>query len=207
MVTIDGLTLDAALTEQHAISVELTQHPVEKGSDPTDHARTKPRVYVVEGFITSAPLSKDAQRERGNTLVRTSTGAVVPFFPDFYREAYARLMDLATSHRLVTVSTELENYTDMMLRELVIPRDAATGYALQFKATFEKIRVVDVALARLEAQQTKRTGVPEKPTGKTEQSKKPPEEASEERASIAKGLLDATGLTKSGSGRNPSNAP
>lgn len=51
-----------------------------------------------------------------------------------------RLMDLAT---LVTVSTSLETYDSMVLVGLAVPRDATTGDALRFSATFRRIVFAD----------------------------------------------------------------
>lgn len=58
-------------------------------------------------------------------------------------DAYAalnRLMDLAT---LVTVSTSLETYESMVLVTLSVPRDATTGDALRFSATFRRVVFAD----------------------------------------------------------------
>lgn len=136
MIFIDGYPIDVAVTEEHSFENEVTDHPVEKGSSIADHVRPKPNTVTVEGLVSDTPLSDVSQ-------FRTafSDGSIPS------REAFARLDDLRTSRQIVTVTTSLRDYDNMVVQSISVPRDAKTGNALRFKAIFKQIRVVDTERA------------------------------------------------------------
>lgn len=47
---------DVVSQETHESLLDITEHPVEKGSDITDHARPKEPILNVEGYISNKPL-------------------------------------------------------------------------------------------------------------------------------------------------------
>lgn len=55
-VQIDTVVVDAAIREMHSSPVEITEHPVEDGSDISDHCHLKQRMLQIEGLITNQPL-------------------------------------------------------------------------------------------------------------------------------------------------------
>jgi hypothetical protein len=60
-LTIGSIWIDVSISEKHSVGADVTQHPVERGGDITDHIRPKPREIQIEGFVsnhpTEAPLS------------------------------------------------------------------------------------------------------------------------------------------------------
>lgn len=53
---IGSISLDASLSEVHSMSGEATSHPVETGSNISDHFHTNPRTVQIQGFITNHPV-------------------------------------------------------------------------------------------------------------------------------------------------------
>lgn len=194
-VTLGAITLDASLRETHKADVETTDYPVETGVDITDHARPKPRLLTIEGVVTNTPLTQDASIT--NDLV-DSTGTVIGNFtsqgeiqPGLAEKAYADLIDLYLNGTLITVTTALAVYPSMLLTTLEVPRDAHSGQALFFTATFKQ-----VTLAQSQVVQVKRPAK-SKGNGNANVAKKPlgpvPNPVG---PSIAVQAADATGLTK-----------
>jgi len=50
------LEFDATITEGHASSVRITDHPVEDGSNVSDHVRSDPERLVLEVHVTNTPV-------------------------------------------------------------------------------------------------------------------------------------------------------
>lgn len=50
---------DAVLSEAHELNGETTKHPVEKGSNITDHFILDPEVLTLEVQITNTPLTEN----------------------------------------------------------------------------------------------------------------------------------------------------
>lgn len=191
-VTIDGsIVLDASITERHGFAVEVTKHPVESGASPVDHAREQPDKLQIEGLVTNTALDSATRAARG--------GETKPRQAGYAQEQLARLLELKSSRRAVTVETAARTYKDMVLTAIDLPIDSRTGDAYRFTLQFEQVRFVTsrrVTLARP-------TSVPQKPTKKVKQDKKPPIPATPQRRSILKTLTDSAGLTSPGSGVTP----
>ena len=123
---IDSLTVDATIEEVHTAEVDTTENPVEQGVDVTDHARPKPRPLQMEGIVSDTPLPSPAG------------GAV----PGRSLSAYKQLLDLWASPRLITITTGLETYSNMVMKSLVVTRNASSGRAVRFRAMFQEVQLV-----------------------------------------------------------------
>jgi hypothetical protein len=127
-VTIDGFEVEATLTYEPVHEAEATEHPIIQGASPSDHIRKKPVTLQLEGVQSATPI---------DSVLRAETAEKQASRP---REAYEFLQGLFG--RLVTVSTDLGDYTNMTLLRLSAPRDVKTGEVLRFAVMFRQIRVV-----------------------------------------------------------------
>lgn len=128
LVSIDGYLIDAALSEQHQLDADITEHPVETGSDIADHRRVKPRVVTISGIVSDSPLGRMA------AIRRHLEDGVLPS-----EEAAAKLEALFASPEPVTLVTQYKVYDDMLIQSLHVPRDQHTGFALRFDASFKQV--------------------------------------------------------------------
>jgi hypothetical protein len=144
-VQLGSVVLDTAVTEHHGVSVEVTKHPVEDGASVSDHRRVQPRSVTIEGVISNTPIPepsapKITQSFRNQFFTSQST-----YDPKRASNAYLDLLALANSNDLVTLITTMETYKNMTLTQLDVPRDAKTGEAVKFTASFLEIRIVNNA--------------------------------------------------------------
>jgi hypothetical protein len=139
VITINDFAIDAALREEHSFESEVTQFPVEDGADITDHVRTLPKVVTIEGVVSDTPLGKAAVARAGvNALIED--GLIEPTTAS--ADALAALTEIHEAREPVTITTSLRLYENMVMESLTIPRDAETGAALRFTATFRQIVIV-----------------------------------------------------------------
>jgi len=54
-LTIGSIWIDVSISEKHTISAEISQHPVERGTDIVDNIRPLPREVQIQGFVTNYP--------------------------------------------------------------------------------------------------------------------------------------------------------
>ena len=145
---IDTLELDCSVSETHTRANEVTDHPVEKGANVSDHARSKPDMLTLEGIVSNTPLNKQQQQRivesRGVNITSTSASDAPAGAVGYAEQGYAKLSELMDKKTLITVVTALRTYENMILETLTVPRDARTGDALRFTGTFKQIRLVDV---------------------------------------------------------------
>lgn len=127
-IFIDGYEIDAAINETHTLRAQVTDHPVEEGSDVTDNVRLLSRTFSVQGVVSDSPLEPLATMRNSTTLPS--------------EDALARLTQIWQDRQPVTVESHLGVLTDMVLDSLTIPVNAQTGRALRFTGTFKQVRIV-----------------------------------------------------------------
>jgi hypothetical protein len=151
--SIGAITLDASISETHNVSWTVTKHPVETGSEISDHKRLQPLTISMTDEISDVPMQLLA-------------------IPDPQRsiDAWKELEEAARGD-LVTVVTTLKQYKDMQIESLRATRTAATGEVLAFVATLRQILTVDSAQAKRKAPQGNRNrGKRAKKTSSTKQA-------------------------------------
>jgi hypothetical protein len=162
----ETLVLDAAPSEDHGSSAEVTQFPVETGANVTDHVRQLPDHLRIEGVVTNTPFPSQIVGGNDATFADDMrTGA----YSDRAETAFNKVRALL-SGVLVTVSTELRSYDSMVLQTLSAPRSAAIGDVVRFTADFVHVVMVStqtVQLARSPKPAKVKTGTqPKKEVGK-----------------------------------------
>lgn len=148
----DVLVIDATMQETHSAGSEVTEHPVEVGSDITDHVRPKPIEVRIDGIVTNAPLQTDllsaalgaSPLAPGLALANAAALALIGK-AEFTKDAYNTLRRIRDNAVLVVLNTAYEAYENMVMSDLQIVRDQHTGDALHFTATFRQIVIVDAA--------------------------------------------------------------
>jgi hypothetical protein len=131
--TVANIAVDCTLTEGHGFEVDPTQHPVETGSNITDHFRIKPKELHLEGAFADEPV--------------IGGGLQVGRAADLYNQ----MQQLTEAGALVSISTELRRYENMLIRKLVSTKAKDTKGTVRWTADLLEIRLVStqsVALSR-----------------------------------------------------------
>lgn len=125
-----SVDFDVTQEEMHEWSNDVTQFPVEIGSQITDHIQPLPDKLTLSGVITNSAISETAlqELEGGDDRVQT---------------AFELLLKLKEDRTLLTVYTKHKIYTDMALKSVNLPRDAGIGDSIKFKMEFVNVRLVD----------------------------------------------------------------
>jgi hypothetical protein len=156
---IDTLELDASISENHEMEAEVTEHPVESGSQVSDNVRRKPLRVTINGIVSNTPIVsgivRAAQQIQGLYDGNSDTDAARA------ETAFTTLENIFNNQKLISIYTKLKQYDSMVIKSLTIPRDKSTGDALRFTAVCWEIRIVQaqtvqVSLARGKGRQ--RTG-------------------------------------------------
>lgn len=133
MLVIGGYEIDVAVVEEPSFTNEVTEHPVEAGSDVADHVNAKPVIVVVEGIVSDTPIGPLADRRAADAL----EGELLPS-----DDAFSRLVAISEARQPVTVETSRRIFQNMVLESLSERRDASSGEAFRFRATFHQVRLV-----------------------------------------------------------------
>lgn len=137
---IDDFVLDAVITETHVGKNTITKHPVEEGSDFSDHSRPEPDTFTMECVVSSTPIS--GATESIQLLKGVKASSVAKVDEKRVKDALDKLDDIRAKGRLITVVTSLRTYDSVGIESATITRDAKTQAALKFSAAFQRVRVV-----------------------------------------------------------------
>lgn len=133
----DRLFIDAAVSVNRQFPNRVTSHPVEDGTDISDHVVNDPRVFSIEGVISDAAFQLDADNDP------------IPGGPGRSVLAAFTLEDMRDNGELLTLETPNDIYFDVIITDLSIPRDAQTGKSLVFTITLQQITTVERQFAEV----------------------------------------------------------
>lgn len=184
-VTLSGPTrtivFDATISEGHTSTLTVTQHPVEQGADVTDHARKASDVLELRGIISNTPiLILASQRARSVTGGPPSARA---------EDAYEEFRRLQETVELLTVTTEIHEYEDMVIESISVPRTAGTRKILDIQLRLKKFRVATVE--SVEAPEPKEPVHKAKRKQGRRQSKEPKTEVQEKSETVLESTANA----------------
>lgn len=138
------------LTERHFDEIDVVDHPVERGSQISDHAYRRPAEVVIECMWSDTPTPGgmlSGLLSTGQGLQSVLTGNT----PGQVRDLYNSLLELQRTFILFDVFTGKRAYKNMLLRSLVVETDKDTENCLRCTATCREILVADVRVTSLSA--------------------------------------------------------
>ena len=159
---IGGVRVDVSVTETHRQSAQVTESPIELGSDIADHRRRLPDELDMEGILSDIPttLADKIALETGEDADKNAR--------------YLILLDLFNFAEVMEVVTGIRLYENMVFTRLEVTRNQSTGKIIRFSAS---MRELEFAQSETTAAQPSAEVEP-KAKPKTDVGPKPPTPAS-----------------------------
>ena len=157
---LELLKIDATRAEEHSFKAKATQNEVEDGANISDHVIKTGRTVTIDGIISDDPISI-AAAAIGNLAGITgslvgglggavATGAVSKIGSELIangskpsKDAVDILEYIYEESIPLMITTSIKTYTNMIMESLNIPRNSRNANALEFKASFKEIRIVE----------------------------------------------------------------
>lgn len=159
------LIMDVVINIVPTYTNEITDHPVEEGSDVTDHIRRKPIEITVRGEMSQTPLNLDDYLSRATNIAGGAIGAKVGGFAptvgaiassklsanllksdggisDPASTARETLERLVVDKAIFALNTKEKLYRNMSITTLSFPKDQNTGGKLVFQFNAKEINFV-----------------------------------------------------------------
>ncbi len=131
---IGVLTLDASLEETHTSASEVTEHPVEVGTNISDHIRRLPETLEINGVVTNHPLFLSPSDTAPSPIQGDNLG-----LSDRVKAAYDKLKQIHDAGTVVRVVTSLRDYTNMAITGFSVIRNALNGEVLNATISMREI--------------------------------------------------------------------
>lgn len=140
---IGGITLDAVISERHTTKTVTTTFPVESGAKISDHAITLPKELVINAIVSDSELI-------------FSIGDIVEDVTDLFgsstennvtrsNQAYNSLVKIQDNKELITITTGLVVYQNMMITDIDITQDKDSSRIIDLRiALVEMLITVEV---------------------------------------------------------------
>lgn len=210
---ISVLRFDVVKSEVQERTNLITEHPVESGSNITDHIRPNLNKVTLECFVSNSPLVATQQIQvqeplnppsppNGallNGVINTIGSLISPAAPivasvlefpsgapDFVASTIDTLEQLRSQAAIVKVICPNATYESMILEGFEVHRDSGTGDSAVFEINLREIRVVSSSLTAA-PQPTIPRAAPMQSKG-DQAAKTPPEQQSSVLSSILSGL-------------------
>lgn len=149
---IGGVRLDAVIRESHSSPIRLTQNPVEKGADVTDHAIIEPKKLTIEGVVSDTPLGFRAVSD----LIDTATGYFGASSSDSETRsqiAFNDLNKLKDARDEIEIQTGLKLYPNMMILDIKVDQDKDTSRAIFMTIECQEVIIVETEVVELSKDQ------------------------------------------------------
>jgi len=187
---IGEIQLDANVRETPKYENEVTQYPIETGSDITDNNRILPDKLSIEGIVTNTPLEVtfqditeqvDGDSNTSQAIINQRTGN--PTFVEVAQNALLALTgrsihgNIINDPQVISITTGLRVYPNMVISSLSFPRTAETGQALRVVIEAVAIETVNIEFIEIANPQA---SVKDKTQSKIDKGKKVTEKPEEE---------------------------
>jgi hypothetical protein len=121
--SIGGFVADCTLEEDHEDTIEISDHPVERGAEITDHAyKRPPSVVITVGYSNSSLLAL------GN-----------PFYVNLVYQAF---LDLQESLEPIIIFTGKRVYEDMLIKRISTKTDEKTANSMILTVECRNVQLV-----------------------------------------------------------------
>jgi len=150
LTTISEIQLDVRKSSNYEFDADITDYPIEDGSEISDHRRKRPPVISLEGFVSDSPIVSVSSVPLG------LKGDLSGIPPSTCQTAYDALISVHNNHTPITYVGEYEMYDGMLVKNLQIPRDADKGLGFWFSLQLKHVSVVQSLTAALSSDVVKR---------------------------------------------------
>lgn len=170
-LVFDALEFDAVVQVVHSGQNQVTQFPVEEGSDGTDHSIPSPReIQLIDAVVSDFPLLLPGESavEQAVTTGSFSAESVEQIGIDaiavelFSVRAYQQLERWRIDGRPLMLVDAFETYENVLIQSVSAPRSAGTNFALIAKISLREMNIAESRL--VDAPKTERAS-PKKSQG------------------------------------------
>jgi hypothetical protein len=135
---IGGIQVDTTIEEFYEDSVEVTEHPVQRGAQISDHAFKRPMELVLTCGWSDANDGSGPNAGVSGSFPGGSMQA-----SDYIAGVYSQLLQMQVVLEPISATSGLRNYNNMMITSLRVQRDEKTRYALMVHAFLREVILVD----------------------------------------------------------------
>lgn len=139
------LEFDLLLTETHNFQNTVTTHPVENGSEITDHIKNELRNGSLTGMVSAYSIRFRTFNTVGDLVADAFS------FVDAEQKAFDTLEKIWRARIPVTITTLMRVYENVAITNISTSRSEADGKSITFSISFRELKQVSLKRLQVEA--------------------------------------------------------
>lgn len=144
--SIGSIVAHVTMEEISSDELQITEHPVERSANITDHAFKRPPDLMIRCGWSNASLAGVIGGFQG---LLTALQGGDAFGSDYVSGVYNQLLALQESRVPFDVATGKRLYTNMLMRSLGVTTDEKSEYTLMVTAVFKQVVIVQTQATTL----------------------------------------------------------
>lgn len=144
------VTLDASIDETHTAESDITDYPVEEGSNVSDNARPKPARLTINGVVTGTPM--DITAIALPPSIKAARG----------QDAWETLNQWRYEGERLRVTTTLKTYRSMVIQSISVNRNSKNTDGVAMTISMQEVFTVSAQSAAAPEQQKRVDKSPKK---------------------------------------------
>ena len=129
------INVDAMIQEKHSFQAQVTEYPVEDGTDISDHVVIKPVQLSVEGIVSNSPIYLGIDFLITNRVMTA-------------HDTFAAAQRVAA---FMSIVTGIHVYKNMIIEDYTVVREAKNGQALEFTMSLKQVSVMQTQTVEINA--------------------------------------------------------
>lgn len=149
---IGGIVAHVTIEEEHVDKFAITDHPVEMGSNITDHAYRLPTTVTIRcGWSNSPPPKGTGLLDIPGNLIGglAATAAAFAGPSSYVQQVYDDLLALQAALVPLTIVTGKRTYDNMLIESLAVTTNRDNENALQVVATCRRVMFVQTTTVQI----------------------------------------------------------
>lgn len=141
---ITGLPFDLFISEKHALSFKVGEHPLQNGATVSDHVQRELQEVTVEGMFTNHPIGGKSSSEKVTFDKNYASQDVLSSVANTALQKLESLRNLAKKKEPVRLVCSLDIYPKMVITNIEYERDKDSGNAIRFSVTLREVNIVSL---------------------------------------------------------------
>lgn len=157
---IGPFSAQVTLREVHTDELEITDQPVEQGSQITDHSFMRPAELLIECAWSNSPQNSGFFAGLAGAVTGTIEGVnaiLTGNSLDQVRDVYQKMLALQRSRQRFDVFTGKRVYQDMLIKSLITETDKETENLLKLTVQLRQIIIAQVQVVTIAAPVSEQT--------------------------------------------------
>jgi hypothetical protein len=137
---------DLTLSEEHRSTATPFSHPIETGTEITDHVMTEGKTITCEFLETNFSVRRrnaGAASDHADIFYESGMAAANAYIEHHAEDAYLQMEEIQRKKCICSFQSSIAKYRNLVIAELSSARDAESGSGMKIYVVFQEIQIAE----------------------------------------------------------------